>query len=94
MTPFDDIDADCERFYPRPSCRRSDDGAGLVIVGYVLPLLALLIFPPFLGAAGLVVGVINAGRGHAGHGCFQVILSIVCALVGMLLSVAYAMGRL
>jgi hypothetical protein len=54
--------------------------------------LALLFFPPGLGVAGLVIGILNLVRGESVHGVAQIIISVMCAFFGMLLGAAMANG--
>jgi hypothetical protein len=60
----------------------------LVIAGYVCGGLAFLVFPPGLGLAGTVIGVVNLTKGRLGHGIAQVVLSITGAIIGMAIGIA------
>jgi len=61
---------------------------GLISAGYICAFLALLIVPPFLGLAGLIIGIVNLTKGNTGHGITQIILSAVCAIIGMQIGAA------
>jgi hypothetical protein len=58
-----------------------------VPVGYVCCALALVILPIIFTPAGFGLGIYNASKGRTGHGVAQVILSIVCGLIGAILGV-------
>lgn len=59
---------------------------GSAKAGYTCIMLSLLIFPPLMGLAGFILGIVNASKGDK-HGAWQIILSVVCAYVGMVLGV-------
>ena len=59
-----------------------NEGGGLVVVGYILAFLSLIVIPIPLGIAGFVVGIVNLTKGKAGHGIAQIILSILCGMIG------------
>jgi uncharacterized OB-fold protein len=65
---------------------------GLIISGYICAILSLFIFPPAFGLAGAVIGIMNLTKGIAGHGICQLILSIVCAIIGMIIGAALMAG--
>lgn len=54
----------------------------MIPIGYVCAFGSLVLFPPGLGLAGVVVGIVNVTRGRAGHGVAQIALSVTCALLG------------
>jgi hypothetical protein len=60
---------------------------GLLLGGYISALLATQYLPPILGLVGLVCGVI-AIRRNSRHGVALIIVSFVCAVVGMFLGAA------
>ncbi len=66
--------------------QKSSDG--LIASGYFCSLIALLLFPPGFGIAGLAIGIINLTKGSIGHGIAQIVLSITCAVFGMIIGVA------
>jgi hypothetical protein len=78
---------------PGPSTKRhrskpKDDSGNLVTAGYILGLLSLLFCPPGLAAAGFVCGIVNVVQGRTGHGLAQIILSVTCGWIGMILGAA------
>lgn len=56
-----------------------------ITAGYLAPFLALIVFPPAFGLLGVVLGIVNLVRGRAGHGVAQILLSVTCGLIGMLI---------
>ena len=54
----------------------------LVIAGYIIVFMSLFIFPVLLMISGIVIGIINISKNAVGHGIVQIILSVVCGLVG------------
>jgi hypothetical protein len=62
-------------------------GGWAVPVGYVCCVLALAILPIIFAPAGFGLGVYNKSHGRADHGKIQMILSIVCGAIGMILGV-------
>ena len=61
---------------------------GLIAAGYICGGLSLLILPPALGVAGTVIGIVNLTKGSVGHGIAQIIISVSCALFGMIIGAA------
>jgi hypothetical protein len=55
-----------------------------IIVGYLCPVVALVSCPPLFGIAGFVIGIRNISH-RIFHGGWQVGLSIICGLLGMLI---------
>jgi hypothetical protein len=68
----------------------TEKGRWLLAAGYLCPCLALVLWPPIFGIAGLVIGIIHLTRGRRriGHGVAQIVLSILFTLIGMALGVA------
>ena len=62
-----------------------------IVAGYVLCALSLFIFPIPIGLAAFVIGIVNTAKGKSGHGIAQILLSLSCALVGVV--VGGAVGR-
>lgn len=69
------------------STRTSDSGATLRL-GYVCAFVSLLFFPPAFGLAGFILGIVNITKGQVGHGVAQIVLSVTCAIFGMILGAA------
>jgi len=65
---------------------------GLIVAGYICGFLALAIFPPALGIAGLVIGILNLTKGRTGHGIAQIVISITCGILGSVIGSAI-LGR-
>ncbi|PYK98097.1 MAG: hypothetical protein DME19_13875 [Verrucomicrobia bacterium] len=63
-------------------------GSGLIATGYILALIALVFIPIAFAVGGLVVGIVNITRGSTGHGITQVILSVACGIIGVLVGAA------
>jgi len=72
-------------YAPRPKQPAGTEGTGLIIAGYICAGISLLLCPPGFGLAGIVIGFINLARGAIGHGIAQIVISIGCALFGMIL---------
>jgi hypothetical protein len=58
-----------------------------VPVGYVSAIVALVFIPIVFGPLAFGLGIYNVSKGRNGHGIAQIILSIVCTLIGMILGV-------
>ncbi len=56
--------------------------------GYGCAIGALFIFPPLLGFIAFIIGIVNLSRGHVGPGIAQMILAVICGLIGMAIGVA------
>jgi len=63
-----------------------------IYAGYLLCLIAIFFFPPILGLAAFVLGIIVIAQGNAGHGVAIILLSIICALAGMFFGAAIIAG--
>ena len=61
---------------------------GLIAAGYICGFLSLLFLPPALGLAGIVIGIINLTKGQTGHGIAQILISVTCAIFGMIIGAA------
>jgi len=70
----------------------SGSSTGLIAAGYICGVLSLLILPPALGLAGFVIGIINLTKGSVGHGIAQIIISVTCGLLGMIIGAAMMSG--
>lgn len=64
----------------------------LIVPGYVCSLIALFFFPPAFALAALVIGIVNLVRGLVTHGIVQIVLSVVCGLIGVYLGVLVALS--
>ena len=69
-----------------PASREST--TGLIASGYICGLLSILFCPPALGLAGFVIGIVNLTKGSVGHGIAQIIISVTCGVLGMILGAA------
>ncbi|MBD7935838.1 MULTISPECIES: DUF308 domain-containing protein [Cytobacillus] len=58
-------------------------GRGVGITALVLSILSLFIMPIFLGAAGIVLGIIANSKGARGFGTWAIGIGIVSLLVGI-----------
>lgn len=72
--------------------QKTQSGKGTIVAGYICGFLAILILPPILGIAGLILGIVNITKGNAGHGIAQIIISIVCGIIGSAIGVAIFAG--
>jgi hypothetical protein len=63
-----------------------------IYAGYLLCVIALFLFPPILGLAAFVLGIIVIAQGNAGHGVAIILLSVICALAGMFFGAAIMAG--
>ena len=59
---------------------------GLISSGYICMGVSLLCCPPLFALAALIIGIINCAKGETGHGIAQIIGSLVCGGIGMVLS--------
>lgn len=71
---------------------QSQSPTGLIVAGYICSILALLCFPPVLGLAGFVIGIVNLTKGSTGHGVAQIVLAVVCGGIGMVVGAAMMSG--
>lgn len=60
----------------------------VISAGYLLCLISLLFFPPVLGLAAFILGIVVIAQGSAGHGIAIILLSIICAIAGMIFGAA------
>jgi hypothetical protein len=60
----------------------------LIVAGYVCAGVALILLPPILALAGLIIGIVNVNKNQVQHGVAQIILSIVSGIIGTILSYA------
>ena len=65
-----------------------------IYAGYFLCLISIFFFPPILGLAAFILGIIVIAQGNAGHGVAIILLSIICALAGMFFGAAIIAGSL
>jgi hypothetical protein len=56
-----------------------------IALGYVCCVLAIVILPILFAPAGFGLGVYNKSHGSADHGKIQMVLAVVCGVVGMIL---------
>lgn len=70
--------------------KKKKSTAGLVAAGYICAFLSLFIFPPGFGAAGGFIGMTNLIKGSVGHGIAQIVISITCGILGMVIGAALA----
>jgi hypothetical protein len=68
----------------------TDNGRWLLAAGYLCPCLALVLWPPIFGIAGLVIGIIHLTRGRRRfvHGVAQIVLSILFTFIAMAVGIA------
>jgi len=64
----------------------------LIAAGYICGMLALLVFPPGLGVAGTAIGIVNLTKQRTGHGIAQIVISVTCAIFGMMIGPSVAEG--
>jgi hypothetical protein len=81
-----EVEANCTVSTPGTIVQKS--GIGLIVAGYICGFLALAFFPPILGIAGLVIGITNMAKGSKGHGIAQIIISIICGILGSIMGAA------
>ncbi len=95
--PFADLTEDDDR--PVRRSRRTSPHIGtahpaLIVFGYLCALLSLGFFPPGLGLAGLIFGTVCLAQRATVNGILIVILSAVCASIGMIWGIEAAIfGR-
>jgi|JI6StandDraft_1071083.scaffolds.fasta_scaffold373209_3 hypothetical protein len=66
--------------------------SGLIITGYLFPVLSLALFPLLFAMVGVIIGIINITKNNTGHGIFQIILSAVFGLLGAVIGFRMGMG--
>jgi len=59
----------------------------LVPLGYLCAFGALLLPPIIFGPAGMLIGLINCAKGRVGTGLFQIVIALICMIVGMIIGV-------
>jgi hypothetical protein len=64
------------------SNEQPSSGSGVVISGYLFAIASIFLFPIPFGITGLVLGIINIGKGSTVHGIMIIILSCFCGLIG------------
>ncbi|HKG24445.1 MAG TPA: hypothetical protein VKB09_02305 [Thermomicrobiales bacterium] len=57
----------------------------MVPLGYVCCAIAILFIPIPFAPAGFGLGIYNAKHGQSGHGTAQMVLSVVCGMIGFIL---------
>jgi hypothetical protein len=60
----------------------------LLIGGYACAVISIFLLPPILGLAGIVCGALAIRRNGLNQGLTLIIISFVCALVGMIWSLS------
>ena len=97
LTPFQQEEARAylqARFQGAAPVAREKPAAGWPVpVGYAAAILSILILPIVLAPFAFGCGVYNASKGRSGHGTAQIVLSIVCGLLGFVLG-ALAMSAI
>jgi hypothetical protein len=58
------------------------------IIGIVCAVIALLLFPPIFGIAGIILGTLSLKKGEKNLGLIAIILSAVFMILGMIIGVA------
>lgn len=59
--------------------------SGVLISGYICAAVSLLFLPPVLGLAGIICGVVIVKRKQANQGIALLVVSFVCAIIGMVI---------
>lgn len=54
----------------------------LLVIGYIIPFIALIILPIVFTPIGVVLGIVNIVKGKTTHGVIQIILAVVFGIVG------------
>ena len=75
-----------------PSSSASNSSApssvGLLVGGYACAAVSLMFLPPFLGLAGIICGVVIITRKEVNKGATLLVVSFLCAVVGMIIGAA------
>jgi hypothetical protein len=71
----------------------SGSSTALIAAGYICGGLSLFLLPPALGLAGIVCGIVNLVRERTGHGIAQIVISVTCAIFGMIIGYASMASR-
>ena len=71
-----------------PRASHQAQGGSLVVWGYVCAGIALLFLPPLFALASFIIGIVNLTRNQIGHGIAQIILSLICGFMGMVIGAA------
>lgn len=66
------------------------DSSNLIVSGYVCAFASIFILPPFLGLLGIVCGAIAIKRHSPNPGLTLIVVSFICALIGVLWGVTNA----
>ena len=70
---------------PSAGTSSASTSGGLLIGGYICAAVSLLFLPPVFGLAGIVCGVILVKRQQANPGVALLVVSFVCAVIGMII---------
>ena len=71
--------------YPQAQLPESGSSKRLIRSGYICMAVSLLFCPPLFALAAFIIGIINCTKGETGHGIAQIIGSLVCGGIGMVL---------
>lgn len=63
----------------------------LIVPGYIVAFVGLFLLPPICLLIGCIIGIINITRDNVGHGIAQIVLSIICGIMGMAIGAAAAL---
>jgi hypothetical protein len=87
LTPYQQEEARAylQAKFQRPTPAAATAAGWPVPLGYVCAFVAILFVPIILAPFAFGCGVYNASKGRTGHGVAQIILSIVCGLLGFAL---------
>lgn len=67
---------------------KKDNSQGVLVAGFLLCFLSLFLFPPMVGLAAFVCGIIATVRGATLGGIFVMIFSLVCGTIGSIIGAA------
>lgn len=91
LSPFEQEEARAylqSKYHSASIVAAKNDAPGWTIpAGYVFCVVSILFLPVVFAPAAFGIGIYNAVKGRVGHGIAQIILSIMCGLVGMILGV-------
>ncbi|MEX0617132.1 MAG: hypothetical protein WD231_05020 [Candidatus Woykebacteria bacterium] len=62
-------------------------GRGQGIIGIVCAVIALFLFPPIFGIAGIILGSVSLKKGERNLGLIAIILSAVFMVIGIILGI-------
>ena len=71
--------------YCGSSTKHKKSGNPCIFLGYTFIIASLMLFPPFFMVGGIVCGIYNMTKAEPVHGVVQIVLALICGVIGMVL---------